>query len=386
MLTIKRLKVLVCQIILVCVATTVTWGYTGPDISGPGVQGDALSADPTYQNRSVPKQQTYPAQPQTGSSYTSRGHKGSVRSNPSYPAYRGNAPMVSPTPPICGPQGCPVPGVAAGNPVPVPAPGMFGLFSQQGMGFGPCGGAFLPHVGAKQFQVSAQVWYPTLYRSDVIWGTNGAFGAGTQLDLKDDLDLGPNQYLGVYEGRCQIKCNWGLRFTFMPINYRANTMPRNFFYFGNTTFSANINTLTIWDRYVYRAELVYDWFHRPNAVSSLFAGYVMYDDKLTISQPNFSRSRSRTQGLYTAGASIERLIRDIGSATVSTECRGSVNFDNDHFGWDGVWLGRVYMPMNCGRYGYLEGGYRWYVMETSQPTDYDKINLAGPTAGIGLIF
>ena len=55
MLTMKRLKVLVCQIILVCVATTVTWGYTGSDISGPGVQGDALSADPTYQNRSVPE-------------------------------------------------------------------------------------------------------------------------------------------------------------------------------------------------------------------------------------------------------------------------------------------------------------------------------------------
>jgi hypothetical protein len=42
--------------------------------------------------------------------------------------------------------------------------------------------------------------------------------------------------------------------------------------------------------------------------------------------------------------------------------------------------------MNCGRYGYLEGGYRWYVLETSQPTDYEKLSLGGPTAGIGLIF
>jgi hypothetical protein len=172
----------------------------------------------------------------------------------------------------------------------------------------------------------------------------------------------------------------------MPINYRANSNPRNPFFFGSWPFVAVTNTLTVWDRYTYRAELVYDWFHKANAVSSLFAGYVMYDDKLTISQFNVSRSRSHTLGLYTAGASIERLIRDIGSATVSTECRWSVNFDNDHFGWDGVWLGRVYMPMNCGRYGYLEGGYRWYVLETSQPTNYDKTNLAGPTAGIGLIF
>ena len=383
MLKLKRLKVLVCQVVWVFVATTACWGYTGPDISGPGVQGDALSADPTYQNRSVPKQQ-FPSQPQRGLSQTSRGTGGYSNSGPVYRPYEPTrAPVLAP----CGPQGCPVPGVAAGNPNAIPAPGMFGLFSQQGMGFGaPCGGSFLPHVGAKQFQVSAQVWYPTLNRGDVVWGTNMAGGAGTQLDLTRDDLLGPNQYFGVYEGRCQIKCNWGLRFTFMPINYRANSNPRNPFFFGSWPFVAVTNTLTVWDRYTYRAELVYDWFHKANAVSSLFAGYVMYDDKLTISQFNVSRSRSHTLGLYTAGASIERLIRDIGSATVSTECRWSVNFDNDHFGWDGVWLGRVYMPMNCGRYGYLEGGYRWYVLETSQPTNYDKTNLAGPTAGIGLIF
>lgn len=381
MLTTKRLKVLVCYVIWVFVATTVAWGYTGPDISSPGVQGDALSADPTYQNRSVPRQQ-FPTQPQRGPSFTPRGSGGSVRSTP---VYRGYEPLVSPGTTACGPQGCPVPGVGTGPAM--PAPGMFGLFSQSGMGLGSCGNeAFLPHVGCKQFQVSAQVWYPTLYRSDVVWGTMPGGWVGTELNLNQDLGLGPYNYFGVYEGRCQIRSNWGLRFTFMPINYRTNTMPQNQFWFGNQSFGAFTNTLTVWDRFVYRAELVYDWFHKANAVSSLFAGYLMYDDKLTISQGNFRQSRSKTLGLYTAGASIERLIRDIGSATVSTECRGSVQFDNDHFGWDAVWLGRVYMPMNCGRYGYLEGGYRWYVLETSQPTDYEKLSLGGPTAGIGLIF
>ncbi len=381
MLTIKRLKVLVCLVVWVFVATTASWGYTGPDISGPGVQGDALSADPTYQNRSVPKQQ-FPAQSQRGS-YTSRGTGGSSHSGQVYrPPYQ---PSVAPLPAPCGPQGCPVPGVI-GPAAQGPAPGMFGLFSPQGMGFGSCFGPILPHVGSKQFEVRAQVWYPSLYRSDVVWGTNGIGGIGTDLDLKEDLGLGPNQYLGVYEGRCQIRCNWGLRFIFNPINYRANHNPQNIFWFGNQVFSAFVNTLTVWDRYRYRAELVYDWFHKPNAVSSLFAGYEMYDDKLTISQLNLSRSKSKTLGLYTAGASIERVIRDIGSATVSTECRWSAVFDYDHFGWDGLWVGRIYMPMNCGRYGYLEGGYRWVAHDTSQPTNTEKLQLAGPTAGMGLIF
>jgi hypothetical protein len=396
MLTMKRLKVLVCQIIWVFVATTATWGYTGPDISSPGVQGDALSADPTYQNRSVPTKQ-FPTKPRSGSSYSSTGTRGTVYSTPGYSGYR---PLIPPSTSACGPQGCPVPGVVTGGAPAGPIPGMYGLFSQAGMGLGSCGQLcrpepFLPHIGCKQFQASAQVWYPTLSRSDVIWGTNMAGGQGflpgwpgTMLSLADDLQVDRNQYFGVYEGRCQIRSNWGLRFTFMPINYHDNSNPQTGFYFGNRYFSPVINTLTKWDRYIYRAEMVYDWFHKCNAVSSLFAGYMMIDDNLTISQLPFSLNASRSQllGLYTAGASIERIVRNIGSATVSTECRASVQFDNDHFGWDAVGLGRIYMPMNCGRYGYLEGGYRWFVLETSQPINYDKTTLAGPTAGIGLIF
>ncbi len=398
MLTIKRLKVLVCQIIWVFVATTATWGYTGPDISSPGVQGDALSADPTYQNGSVPTRQ-FPTKPRSGSSYSSTGTRGTAYSTPGYSGYR---PLVPPSTSACGPQGCPVPGVVTGAPT-GPIPGMFGLFSQVGMGLGSCGQlcrpeAFVPHIGCKQFQASAQIWYPTLSRSDVIWGTNGAGGPGgvnpfvlggsTPLSLVDSLQVDRNQYFGVYEGRCQIRSNWGLRFTFMPITYHDNSNPPYLFWFGNQPYAPLVNTLTIWDRYIYRAEMVYDWFHKCNAVSSLFAGYMMIDDNLTISQFVFPYTRSRSQllGLYTGGASIERIIRNIGSATVTMEARGSVQFDNDHFGWDAVGLGRIYMPMNCGRYGYLEGGYRWFVLETSQPTNYDKTTLAGPTAGIGLIF
>ena len=398
MLTIKRLKVLVCQIIWVFVATTATWAYTGQDISSPGVQGDALSADPTYQSRSVPAKQ-FPAKPRSGSSYSSTGSgRGyTYATPPGY--YSGYRPSVSPSTPACGPQGCPVPGVAPATPAPS-MPGMFGLFAPQGMGLGSCGQfcspqAFVPHIGCKQFQVSAQLWYPTLYRSDVIWGTNGTTGAPgglvtpfgvTPLSLVDNLNLDRNQYFGVYEGRCQVRPNWGLRFTFMPMMYRTNSNPTSLFIFGNVPYYTFVNTLTIWNRYVYRAELVYDWFHKCNAVSSLFGGYMMIDDNLTISQLITTRSRSQLLGLYTAGASIERLIRDIGSATVTTECRASVQFNNDYFGWDAVALGRIYMPMNCGRYGYLEGGYRWFVLETSQPTNYDKSTLAGPTAGVGLIF
>ncbi len=389
MFTIKPLKVLVCLAIFLSIAPTgVGWGYTGPDVTAPGLQGDALSADPTVQPRSVIRQQfpgvTQPSAVTTtrGSTYSSRSYSGgNYNSAPSYSA----APAVQ----GCGPQGCP-PGVVAPQPYQQQSlvPPIFGLFGQSGINFGGCDdGALLPHPGCKQFQLSARLWYAKMNSSTELWGTVvGSAIPATELDLNRDLDLARYQYIGEYEARCQIRPNWGIHFSFMPMNYRENVSPVNSFWWGYAPYAANLSTLTKWDRYIYRWDLVYDWFHQKHAVSSVFAGYALYDDKLTISNVNYNRSRSQQFGLAYAGASIERVIRDIGQATVSAECKWSVQFLEDYFGWDGQAVGRVYIPMNYGRYGYLEAGWRWIVLDRSYPANIDKTSLDGVTGAVGLIF
>ena len=57
---------------------------------------------------------------------------------------------------------------------------------------------------------------------------------------------------------------------------------------------------------------MYDWYKQKHAVSSIFAGYSLYDDKLEVSDVFQTRSRSRGFGLAYAGGSIDRVIRNLG--------------------------------------------------------------------------
>jgi hypothetical protein len=382
MVIIKPLKVLVClAVLLAFIPQQRTLAYTPPDITGvPGIQGDALSADPKpaqpslqYRSRSKstnPSSSYSSTSESTYKSSRSSGYSGagSVIVPPTYPpisrssTYCPPGQVCAPAPQACGPFG-------PGSP--------FGFYT-----------GFVPRIGSKQFQIAARLWYAQLNSSKIIWGTQPGGIPGTQLDLHNDLGLQKHQYLGEYEARCQMRCNWGLRFSFMPIEFRNNFTPTNFFFFGNALYPAFVSTLTRWNRNIYRWDLIYDWYNRPHAVSSIFAGYALYDDKLTVSQPFISRSRSQGFGLAYAGMSIDRVIRNLGcsGATASLHCKWSAQFLEGYFGWDGYVAGRIAVPMQNGRFGYVEGGWRWIVLERDYPSNADKTNLDGVIGAVGFIF
>jgi hypothetical protein len=172
----------------------------------------------------------------------------------------------------------------------------------------------------------------------------------------------------------------------MPIRYRDNFIPSSMFYYGNTLYPAFISTLTIWDRNIYRATLVYDWFKQPHAIASLFAGYTLVDDKLTVSNPIQTRTRNQAAHLATAGVSFERFVRYLGTSVASINCKWSIDFLEGYLGWDGYAAGRISVPMNYGRYGYIEAGWRWVVLEIDQPCNTNKTSLEGAMAAVGIIF
>src|SRR5271157_933896 len=241
MVIIKPLKVLVClAIILTFASDPAGWGYSSSDVSG-GIQGDALSADPAVQPS---RQYRSPAKPVVRSESTQPAVHRSVRTQTvqAPPGYSSPPYAVAP-PPLNyppQPQSCP------------PGPQGFGLF-QQGVPFGPtsCGiPPYLPRIGCKQFQVDAKLWYARFNSNTVIFGTDLAGGPGTELDLNRDLGLRNNQYIAEYEGRCQIRPNWGIEFSFMPIQFRDNSTPQNGFFFGNAFFPAFVPLLTQWDRFI----------------------------------------------------------------------------------------------------------------------------------------
>ncbi|MGB9620539.1 MAG: hypothetical protein ACPL7K_09025, partial [Armatimonadota bacterium] len=158
------------------------------------------------------------------------------------------------------------------------------------------------------------------------------------------------------------------------------------FFFGNAYYAPATNTLTKWDRNIYRWDLVYDWYQKCHATSSVFAGYALYDDKLTISNFYQSRTRSSGWGLVFAGLSWERVIRNLGASTASTQCRWSLQFCEGYFGYDGYAAARITVPMDCGRFGYMEVGWRWVVLNRDYPTNTDKTSMDGLAGAMGFVF
>ncbi len=379
MVIIKPLKVLVClAIILTFTSNPAGWGYNSPDLSG-AVQGDALSAEPAPPSS---RQYRSSSTPTVHSKGTHRAVRRTTRTRvvESAPAYRSRQVVSTALPSY------PLP-----LPTSPPTNQGYGLF-QQGVPFGPtacrpCGPSlFLPRIGCKQFQLDAALWYARLDGSSIIFGTDFIGLPGTELDLHNDLGLSAHQYIPEYQARCQLRPNWGIEFSFMPIQFRDNSTPMNPFFFGNALYPAFDPILTQWNRYIYRWDVIYNWFQACHAVSGIFAGYSLYDDNLTVSDDFQSRSRSTGFGLAYAGLSIERVIRNFCGGTASCNCRWSVQFLEGYFGWDGYAAGRLAVPMRQGRFGYIEAGWRWIVLQRDYPSNEDKTSLDGLIGKVGVVF
>lgn len=446
MVIIKPFKVLVClaAVALFTIAET-GWGSNGTVVPGPpGVEADALSAD-TGRRTIQPAQPLRKQAPRTGyqsgkeatrssktitiTSRTSNPGRVSrpvpydpgwasapVPYNPGYPGAPLACPpgveacptgpeVCAPAPPACPPAPppcdmgvCQAPQLCSPGISDFASPWLSLLPPLPDLGLRPLSSnAYLPRPGCKQFQLVARLWYAKLNSTTVLWGTNLAApaGPGTELDLHRDLGLNKQFYVPEYEGRFQIRPNWGLRFLFMPIQLDQTTYittPGGFFW-GNNFYPQYAQMYTQWHRYKYSWDIVYDWFQARHAVSSIFAGYTLYDDKLSVSSPSASRfpslrSRSRGWGLAFAGMSLDKIVRDFGcnGSTASVHCKFTLTFLEGYFGWDGAAMGRVTVPMNCGRYGYIEGGWRWIVLQRDQPIDKDKTSMDGLQVAAGIIF
>lgn len=372
-----------------------------PATGGAGMSGEVLSTDstrqPAYQSPSYPSARSHSSSTSQSSSHQYHKSKSGSGGQTSYfqsPAVSiGEFPALSyqqPAQPLCSVGGSRTP-VFPSRPMAPPAGGLFSC----GIPLGATPAAVLPRIGWRQFNLSAKLWNSKLNSTTIKWGTDMVGGPGTELDFYNNLGFGQYKYIAEYEGRFQIRPNWGIRFSFMPLRYRDNSFPWVLksntpwvpgFYFGNTYYPPFINTLTKWDRNIYRWDLVYDWYQRCHAVSSVFAGYALYDDKLTISNYYQSRTRSSGWSLAFAGLSFERVIRNLGTSTASTQCKWSLQFCEGYFGWDGYAATRITVPMECGRFGYIEVGWRWMVLNRDYPTNTDKTSMDGLAGAMGFVF
>ncbi len=379
----KPLKALVCQAIL---AMAIAYGTALPAerakvVPTPGIEADALSVETDLSRGSLPKTK-YPfstsgstshGKGQTSYSSGLQGSRGSGSTHYTGSTSYGYQPRSS----------------AAAFPSGQVLSPLSGLIPGQGCGPSYCGPT-QPRVGSKQIELGAKIWYARMNTSTVIWGTNPIGNPGTQLDLNRDLGLGRWEYLYEADARCQIRCNWGVRYSFMNYFFEETDDVRTpfGFYFGYSYYPQFTRIYTKWRRYIHRAELIYDWYQQQHAVCSIFAGYSLYDDRLSIMSRtfNFQRARGSGFGLIHGGMSLDRAVTCVGGGVASLHCKWSVSLLEGYFGWDGTVTGRMHVPMNCGRYGFLEAGWRWIVLRRGEPSNTDETNIDGIMAGAGLVF
>ena len=241
----KPLNVLVClAIVSTLTSASALWGYNGTGLpSGTATQGDSLSVDPAA--KTVPQVRPYggttvssPAVSGTssGSHHRTKSTGSRYSSNPRGQSV-GTSQLYASVDPGYGP----------GSAAPT---GMSGPFAPCGISYGgsACAPLVLPRVGCKQFQIDAKLWYATLNASTVLWGTQPGGFPGTELDLHDDLGLSKRQYIPEYEARFQLRPNWGVRMSYMPIHYKDTTNHPTGFWFGNLLYPALIPIETQWDR------------------------------------------------------------------------------------------------------------------------------------------
>jgi hypothetical protein len=357
----KPLKVLVCLAIAITFTTVpVAWSYSGSGTPAPpSIEADALSVNSAPQPRIQVRPRSYtPVRVAKTRAYRY------CPPPPMYPRY-GMRPRLAP---------------------------LFGLTSIPGLSWlsGFTCNSVLPRAGCKQFDLSAGLWYMRFNSSTQVWGTNGVGVPGTELDLHDNLDLGKFEYVPEYEASYQLRKNWAVRASFMPLNFKeTSTIPAGGgFLWGYVNYPGGTVIETKYDRYIYRFDLVYSWFQARHAVSKIFAGYSLYDDRISIwaAALNQRRIRSVGYGLAFGGMSIERVIRDIGGGTVSIKTKGSVQFLEGYVGWDASAMGRLYVPMLCRRWGYMEAGWRWIGLRRDDVYFVDETNFDGLMVKAGMIF
>ncbi|HTY25419.1 MAG TPA: hypothetical protein VMC85_19975 [Desulfomonilaceae bacterium] len=255
-------------------------------------------------------------------------------------------------------------------------------------------GCILPSPVMGQWEVSAQAFFAHV-RGTMQWPRNSwwmtGFGWGNNVGFTDNLQLPAHQTVGDFSISYQFRPNWSFRYSILSAELNGGGWPQDQFWFGWQLFSFGQSLQSKWTHYYSRLSLVYDAIHNCKAKVSVFAGWVHTDDKVTLNcstcgflaSPTFSKNGDSMM----VGLELQRCVRTFANGgTFSTDCKGAAIFIDDVEGWDAEAAGRYSVPLNCGRWGYVKGGYRLIDIKKSQSEFIFNHALEGGFVEFGLIF
>jgi hypothetical protein len=245
----------------------------------------------------------------------------------------------------------------------------------------PCGprGCILPRPKARQWEMSAQAFFART-RGVVQWPRYSPYyvtyqGTENWADLNDDLGLPEHATVPEFSARYQFKPNWGMRYEVLFDEMTGGGWPDRQFLFGNqntyVTYGQQIQTK--WLHSYHRISLVYDAVTTPQSVISVAGGWMHAEDQIDLYCQTcglYTRKFSKSMDAMLVELNFQRCIRTArNGGTLSWDHKAAVMFMDDVEGIDLEAAGRFSTPLNCGRWGFVKGGYRFVQLKKGQ-TDF----------------
>jgi len=244
----------------------------------------------------------------------------------------------------------------------------------------PC---VLPRRGCRQFELSVQAFFARVKGSvhfPSVW-----FGMShPDVDFNDGLGFPSWETLMEYSAWCQFRPNWAFYYSIMPIHIESHySTPR----FPGTVFNSK------WDFIYQRVGILYTPIRTCNGNLSIFGGWVFNDSRLRMDSGNHCAGNSscaldRTRHMAQTGLELQKCIRTLcNGGTLSCDNRVGISYLDGTVALDVQASLRFSVPMNCGRWGYARGGYRYLnFREDRNDVSVDSVTFEGGFVELGLIF
>ena len=257
----------------------------------------------------------------------------------------------------------------------------------------------LPAPNMSQWEMSAQVIFAAL-RGKVgfpnSWYGSYGYGGGfwsllfygygyysSDISFTDALGLPGHLPVLEFTARYNFRPNWAFRYS--VLGFEATSGGSNNWYYTGYGMNAK------WNHYYHRLGLVYDAIRNCKAKLSVFADWVHTDDTISANcancgyygQPKWGKNGDS----MIAGLELQRCIRTFANGgTFSCDLSAGGIFLDNVEGSDLSAAGRYSIPLNCGRWGYVKGGYRLVDLKKGETNIYFNQALEGGFMEMGFIF
>ncbi len=236
-----------------------------------------------------------------------------------------------------------------------------------------------PTLSVGKWEINGGVIFARL-RGKIAWPRYPWWGAGSwgwtnEADFTDDLQLPAHQAVPTWSITYQFRPNWGVRYSGLAFAANGGGQPSDYFMFGPSqqyygSYGYGMGIQSKYQHAYHRVGLLYDAVKSPRACATIFADWVHAEDQISLFSSSYAGQISVfSKGTDAAIMGIEfrkNMKTTANGATLSCECKAGAIFLDDVEGCDLQGAARYSIPMNCGRSGYVKGGYRLVQLKKGQ--------------------